>query len=203
MEFKDGTSVYTADGENAGSLHRVVIDPTTREVTHIVVQKGLLFKEDKVIPIDKVASTSQEKVDLNCSFEELKMMSPLDIAQYQPLSESTESRQNLTPLEGGMYGSSPSARNVIMEFKRSIPDELVALKEGARVISADDQHVGNIEHVFTESETGTVTHFVLTRGLILTTRKNLPIEWIKIITDDEVYLTVEAQKVEDLPVIQE
>ena len=203
MEFKDGTSVYTADGENAGSLHRVVIDPTTREVTHIVVQKGLLFKEDKVVPVDKIASTSHEKVDLNCSFEELKLMSPLEVAHYVPLSESSEGRQNLDPLAGGMYGGSPSTRNVIMEVKRSIPDELVALKEGARVVSADDQHVGNIEHVFTESETGTVTHFIVTQGLILPTRKTLPIEWVKLITDDEVYLTVDAQNVEALPVIQE
>jgi hypothetical protein len=130
-------------------------------------------------------------------------MSPLDIAQYVPMSESSEGGQNIDPLSGGMYGGSPSTRPVIMEVKRTIPDELVALKEGARVVSADDEHVGNIEHVFTDSEFGKVTHFIITQGLLLTTRKTLPIEWVKIITDDEVYLNVEAQKVEELPVVQE
>lgn len=42
MEFKDGANVYTSDGKTAGSLQRVVIQPETKAVTHIVVHKGLL-----------------------------------------------------------------------------------------------------------------------------------------------------------------
>ena len=203
MEFKDGTSVYTVEGNNAGSLYRVVIDATTKEVTHIVVQKGLLFKEDKVIAVEKVTSASRERIDLNCSVEELNEMSPLEVEQFVPMSEFTSGGTDFDPLTGGGFGNSPAERAVIKEVKRSIPDELVALKEGARVVSADDKHVGNIEEIFTESEAGTVTHFIITQGLLLTTRRTLPIEWVKMLTDDEVYLSVDAQKVEELPVIQE
>lgn len=37
MEFREGTDVVTAGGEKVGEIERVVIDPRTREVTHIVV----------------------------------------------------------------------------------------------------------------------------------------------------------------------
>lgn len=62
MEFKDGASVYTSDIKVTASLDRVDIDPDTKEITYIVIQKGFLTKEDIVIRLDNVASTTQEKV---------------------------------------------------------------------------------------------------------------------------------------------
>jgi len=207
MEFKDGTSVYTVDEKKAGGLRRVVIDPDTNEVTHIVIEKGLLFKVDKVIPVEKVASATQEKIDLNCSIEELKEMSPLEVEETMHRSEAPEAQRTgpsyYDPFSGRMIGDLPPDNPLIMEMKRTIPDKLVAMKEGARVISADDVHVGNVEHVFTDPVSGKVTHFIIAQGPVFTTRKPLPIEWVKMITDDEVYLTVESQKLEELPVVQE
>ena len=62
MEFKDGASVYTSDVKVTASLDRVDIDPDTKEITYIVIQKGFLTKEDIDIRLDNVASATQEKV---------------------------------------------------------------------------------------------------------------------------------------------
>ena len=62
MEFKDGASVYTSDIKVTASLDRVDIDPDTKEITYIVIQKGFLTKEDIDIRLDNVASATQEKV---------------------------------------------------------------------------------------------------------------------------------------------
>lgn len=51
MQFKQGTHVYTIDGKDVGAIDRVVLDPKTDEVTHVVVRRGWLFSEDKVVPI--------------------------------------------------------------------------------------------------------------------------------------------------------
>lgn len=202
MEYKDGTSVYTIDGKKAGSLRRVVIDPKTKEVTHIVIEKGLLFKDDKVVPVENVASTSEDKVSLTCSENELKEMSPLDIERYVPLDETNGGVQRFDPMAGGVYGNLPVPTRTIKEVKRTISDELIALKEGAPVISADDQHVGNIEHLFTEPQTGKITHFLISQGSLAKTRKSIPYEWVKMITDEEVDLTVDAKLLEGLPEVQ-
>ncbi len=34
MQFEPGASVLALDGQEAGHVHRVVIDPKTKEVTH-------------------------------------------------------------------------------------------------------------------------------------------------------------------------
>ena len=44
MQFKQGAEVFSSNGERVGTIHRTVIEPDTREITHLVIQKGLLFR---------------------------------------------------------------------------------------------------------------------------------------------------------------
>jgi len=196
MEFKDGTRVYTSDGKEAGSLSRVVINPDTREVTHIVVQRGLLVKEEQVIDVDKIDSASQEKVTLHCTIDEFKEMPPLEIQIEHPAPISQQA-QNYTSLSGGVYWNPALERSLITETKRAIPEELVALKEGAQVMGKDHEQVGNIECVVTETETGKVIRFIVSQGLMLKTRKSIPIQWVDTLGEDTIRLTVEARQLED------
>ena len=65
MELREGTSVFTPGGEEVGKINRFVLDPGTNEVTHLVVQKGWLLPEDKVLPIGMISTATEERVVLN------------------------------------------------------------------------------------------------------------------------------------------
>jgi uncharacterized protein YrrD len=69
MQFRDNAEVQTNDGQKVGRIDRVVIDPNSKEVTHLVVQKGFLFTKDKVVPIDEVVTGSEERVVLDSKRE--------------------------------------------------------------------------------------------------------------------------------------
>ncbi len=71
MQIKDGASVYGADGQEVGKVDRVVMDPRTNEITHLVVRKGWLFSEDRVVPIDLVEPASDERVLLRHDVQNL------------------------------------------------------------------------------------------------------------------------------------
>jgi uncharacterized protein YrrD len=51
MELKEGATVKTNDGQKVGTIDRIVVDPATNEVTHIVIEKGFLFTEDRILPV--------------------------------------------------------------------------------------------------------------------------------------------------------
>jgi uncharacterized protein YrrD len=72
------------------------------------------------------------------------------------------------------------------------------LKEGAKVLSEDDQYVGNVEQVLTDPEADRATHFVIAQGLLLKARKLIPIEWVADLGADEVHLAVDAKLLEEL-----
>ena len=44
-------------------------------------------------------------------------------------------------------------------------------EEGAEVISADGEHVGNIEQIYVDPESNYATHVLISQGLILTDKK--------------------------------
>jgi PRC-barrel domain len=80
---------------------------------------------------------------------------------------------------------------VYVESSRpNIPDNFIALKEGARVLTEDGVHAGNLERLIMNPETEQATHFVISSGFLTKERKLLPAHWIKDVTEDEVHLSV-------------
>ena len=64
MQLREGTSVFTWDDKDVGHIARVVMNPVSKEVTHVVIRQGFLFTEDKVLPIDYIATASEDRVVL-------------------------------------------------------------------------------------------------------------------------------------------
>lgn len=64
MRFKQNVPVTTQEGTDIGHIDRVVLDPRTKAVTHVVVRKGVLLTEDKVIPIDLIESATEDRVTI-------------------------------------------------------------------------------------------------------------------------------------------
>lgn len=50
MKFAENMNVITNDGEQAGQIDRVVLDPHTQEVTHIILREGLYFTKTSWCP---------------------------------------------------------------------------------------------------------------------------------------------------------
>jgi sporulation protein YlmC with PRC-barrel domain len=199
MEFKDGINVTTADGKDAGKLFRVVIDPLTLEVTHIVIQRGVLFKDNKVIVREAVASATLDGLSLTCTEDELNGMSPLEIEQIAPISELYGRGQKYEPLPGGTYSPPALSPSLVKEITRTISDELVPVKTGAQVLAEDGTHLGNIEVFTTAPETNKVMRLMVAQGLFLKARKSIPVEWVKRFDEDLVELIVGATQLEELP----
>jgi hypothetical protein len=100
------------------------------------------------------------------------------------------------PSDFAYPGSSGPA--YLEQVKENIPQGTVALKEGAKVISADDKHVGNVEQVLTSPETDLATYFVISKGLLLKERKLVPTFWVSRLDEENVYLAVGSHLLDEL-----
>jgi uncharacterized protein YrrD len=213
MELKEGTSVFTASGEEVGKINRVVLDPATNEVTHIVVQKGWLLPEDKVVPLRMVSSATEEKVVLNEDTGDFEQLPPFEETHYVELPEGDTSpaKQSnyryapayyLYPPSGytgypayglGYYGWPP------IVTQQNIPENTIPLKEGSKVISSDDEHVGDIERLIVDPDSNRATHFLISQGLLFRERKLVPADWVRSVEEDRVHLAVPSKLLERLP----
>ena len=213
MELKEGTSVFTASGEEVGRINRFVLDPATNEVTHIVVQKGWLLPEDKVVPLAMVSSATEDRVVLNENIGDFDELPPFEETHYVELTEDDTSRAErppyhyapayyLYPPAGyigypahglGYYGWPP------VQTVQNIPGNTIPLKEGSNVISSDDEHVGDVERLFVDPDSNRATHFLISQGVLFKEQKLVPADWVRSVEEDKVRLAVPSRLLERLP----
>ena len=210
MRLVKGADVYAANGEKLGTLSRVIIDPNTREVTHIVIENGLLFTTSKLVPLSNIDPHNEEAIILKSSEQDLEQLQDfqeseyvnLDTAEY-PESEADASLwyppMNSALWRTGMYAPYPAMPVYTMKTTQNIPDGTVALEEGASVLSKDDKHIGNIEQLIVDTQDNRVTHIVLNDGLLVKDRKLIPVLWISSISENEVHLSVGSGTLARLP----
>lgn len=219
MEFREGADVVTAAGDKVGDLERIVIDPVTQQVTHIIVGEGFFFTENRVLPIEVVDRADEEQVVLKPTVDEdldawpvfeetytvpIEDAPPTDMPR--PVNESAAVQPvpayywypPVGPAYSGNLGL-PYYPGTVVDVERNVPEGSAALKEGAPIYSADHHHVGDVERVFTDSATDTVTHFLISRGLLFKKHKLIPARWITDIRDDRVVLAVQKDVLERLP----
>ena len=217
MQFKENAEVVTSSGDKVGRIDRVVIDPKSNELTHLVVKKGFLFNRDKVVPVSQVEATDENQVTLKNGSTDPEQFPDFEETHYIPVREppapanrdfgSVRPLAWYYPLPGGVwwrrrmggypgYPEPPYASRTDL----NISDNTVPLEEGAKVVSSDGEHVGDVERVYAEEDEQRVTHLLVTQGLISKARKLIPTMWVERVLTDKVRLSISSEFFETLPV---
>jgi uncharacterized protein YrrD len=217
MRLTKGADVYSADGEKLGALERVILDPKTKEVTHFVISKGFLFTTNKLVSVDLVDQEVKDKITLRSPKHELDEFEDFEETQYVNLEDADYPEVPGAPASywypplnlawwraGGtdnpiMYPAQPV---YVARRTQNIPEGTVALEEGAKVVSADHKHIGNVKELIVDPQDNRVTHIVINEGVLFKERKLVPVTWISEIDETEIHLSVDALVLDRLPAYQ-
>ncbi len=218
MDILEDTKVVTADGKKVGSVDRVVLNPRTHQVTHIVVRKGLILPEDKLIPIDLIDMTAGNELRLKPGAPDPKGFPPFEETEYIPLNTTEQARANydnemippiynypsygIAPVWGGSGYFGPYTGQFpggyMPATETNIPEGTAPLTEGMEVISADGSRAGSLKEVGINPETDYATHLVIAQGLFRG-EKVIPTDWIDYVDEKGVHLTVGEEFIRGLP----
>lgn len=205
IQFQKDASVLTANGQQIGTLERVVLNPENKVVTDIVVRTGTLFnKADKVVPVEYIVETTENQVVVSHEAGELESFPPLE--ERHLVSEKADVAQKLDEVPPVVYGSPgfgpmlvpAPGEQIVTQIEQNIPVGTVAMKEGAKVISADGKHVGNVERVLADPSVDQVTHLVISQGLFTKANKLIPINYVMTVGEDAVHLRVKRVSIQDV-----
>jgi sporulation protein YlmC with PRC-barrel domain len=211
MQLKQNAVVSSRDGKRFGRIGRVVLDPETKHVTHLVVRQGALFAPQKVVPMNMVEQDAGDGVTLRARADDLAGLQDFEVERIVPTFSNSPGAGPLdvapdywqTPLGGGPplpARVSPPARTTV---EQNIPEGAVALKEGAKVVAADDRPVGVVERILADPRQELATHLIVSQGLIVKQRRLIPIAWVGEIAEGEIHLIVTSYAVDDLGYLPE
>ena len=165
MEIPLNAQVECTDGVCGRSVY-VLIDPVVERVAHVVVKETAAPHREYIVPLDLVAETVADTIQLRCSKAELERL---------PLFERTEFVKEKVPLVYEAYGGSAwygmgayynwpyvspgRTVRVPVEHMQVPPGEL-PVRRGTRV-EATDGYVGHVDEFVVNPENGHITHLVM------------------------------------------
>jgi uncharacterized protein YrrD len=206
MEFREGVAVYSPDGKHVGKVDHVVIDPSSRRVTHIVIRRGHLLVEDKVAGVEQLSAATEERIVLESEPEKL---APFEESHYVPLDEATRRQWGIdqgVPLLRGSWmvsGRIPYSDVMAERVVRNIPRGDVAVEAGAAVTDAHGEHIGRVLELVTDPKSGRIVYMLIESGHLWGKHpKAIPINWVAAFAEGEVTLAVGAKTLEKVPVHQ-
>ncbi len=204
MRIDIDARVKTQEGEEIGSVDRVILNPYTREVDAIVVHRGRILTRDVVVPLSLVQRSDEEGVQLRIGRYELQQLPDFVERHYAAMPGQARVPYPYAPGSilfplGPAQGVSglPSVQEAA-EDEVGVPSEDVDVAEGTEVRALDGL-VGFVDEVLTDSSTNRATDIVVRKGIVLTKDVTIPMEYVSELTDDHLQLSLTVQQVEELP----
>ncbi|MFL7792990.1 MAG: PRC-barrel domain-containing protein [Anaerolineae bacterium] len=79
IALKKGAKVLSVDGDHVGHVEAILTDVETDRATHILISKGLLLKETKLVPTTWISTVLEDEIHLTVSSDLLG-----DLPAYAP-----------------------------------------------------------------------------------------------------------------------
>jgi hypothetical protein len=141
MNIPAKAEVYCADGI-AGRSTYIIGNPTKDEITNLVVQSNRPPLHQYIVPIDQVDVTSDGRIKLKCTREDLNRMDPFEAEEYIRTELPAYLRWEDVPAIPG-FTTEPVGTYIPVK-RRNISQDELALHRGARV-EATDGYVGEVD----------------------------------------------------------
>jgi sporulation protein YlmC with PRC-barrel domain len=215
-----GRPVNCTDGP-FGKLADVIIDPTKRRVTHLVVEPHDDHGKARLVPIELASDEEGETpaIAVRCSLDEANQLQLVEETAYIRLGESPELEPGwdlgvesvlAEPYYVYSYAGGPGYEtgpppdydpHVTVTYDR-IPKGDVEIRRASEVTSADGHHLGKVDGFLVDDDDA-ITHFVLERGHLWGRREvTIPINAVTTVFTDAVTLTLTKDEVGELPSVR-
>ena len=204
-EIPINAKVECADGPCGRSI-AVIVDRTTRQVTHIAVEDKSLphAPYQRLVPVDQVAETTPELIRLRCTRDEVDWMEPFTHTRYVP-----KAQEDYGLYEGGegaarddMWGGPSTVGEIDVKVVEDyVPAGELAVRPGTHV-EATDGRVGVVEELIVDPTSEAVTHLILREGHLWGKKEvTIPLAAVDRVEGDTVYLKLDKAAVEALPAV--
>lgn len=216
MQFTIGADATCTDGV-CGQVTRVVINPVTETVTHLVIKPEHQHAAARLVPIDLLDTTNGE-IHLRCAVTEYEGLAPAEETHFLPNEDHHYAgygpgQTYIWPYygagglgmgmwdgggNGGFGTSSTSSDGAELITTDFVPAGEVAVYRGDRVIATDGT-IGHVQGLVIAAPDHHITHILLREGHLFGRKEvAIPIGAVTS-TDEGIQLNITKQQVEDLP----
>ncbi|MGH3151126.1 MAG: hypothetical protein ACRDOB_10385 [Streptosporangiaceae bacterium] len=188
-QFTIGARASFAD-HLCGVVRRIIIDPASRTVTHLVIERKHLRQPGRLVPLDLV-DTAVGEIRLRCTVAEFDRLDP---AEEWELVRSPRSTRGMVGMTTYTW-IPPPTRFAVHEI---VPAGEAQVGPGDRVCAIDGE-IGQVRGLLVDPGDLRVTHVLLREGHLRGRRRvAIPVSAV-IAVQDGILLNITKQQAENLP----
>ena len=183
-EFALGATASCVDGPG-GRVSRVILDPATETVTHLVIAPKHRLGVDRLVPLALVDTTAGD-IRLRCTVEEFGQLEP---------AQETELVDDVT---GGLSTQMGLAAPVPAILQDVVPLGEADVDRGEPVHALDGE-IGRVQGFLVDPDDHRVTHVLLEEGHLWGRKKvSIPVSAVTGV-ENGIRLSLTKKQVENLP----
>jgi sporulation protein YlmC with PRC-barrel domain len=183
-EFAMGATASCVDGPG-GKVSRVIIDPATETVTHLVIEPKYRLGVGRLCPLDLVDTTAGD-IRLRCTVEEFGRLEP---------AQETELIDDVTVGLNAPMGVISPVQTILQDV---VPLGEADVDRGDPVHALDGE-IGRVQGLLVDPDNHRVTHVLLQEGHLWGRKKvSIPVSAVTGV-DNGIQLSLTKRQVEDLP----
>ncbi len=182
MRMSVGAPVDGRDG-HLGTFQRAVMEPETRQITHLVVRTGLFVRRNVVVPIDRLVAFHQDsdEIELDLTKDQIERM-----PDYIRAGDPDE--PILRPADDTLLDVPATSEPELVAALRNVRDSLVDI-HGGMPVECTDGTLGLVDEVWIDPDTCQVTGVQVRGGLLALNRIDVPLDSEAHVTADRVVLS--------------
>jgi len=214
MKIDIGSTVYSADGEDIGSVDRLIVDPETSEVQAAVVRKGMLLPRDIEVPVSSFTRSTNGELGLDMSADDVnnlpefaEAMYILPPPQYQ-LPDGFTAGSMYWPA-GTMIGPPPNMPSATIPLDTSMDRqsrdaaqdsgfeqdlESAMIGKGSAVMGRNGEAIGKVAELAFDPKTGELSGLVVRSGLLIHNDRHIASSLIYTVEEGVITLKVDADQ---------
>ncbi len=192
MDMHLNAHVECLDGK-IGRLENIILNPKTEKVTYLVVRGNDLQNTERLVPERLVKEASHDTVFLSINKKKFEGMKNFIQEEYIP--------SNITLYMAEQAGWDMGTPASVFVEHEAVPAGGLIVHKGAKVL-ATDGHAGRVDDFLVEKKSGRITHLILLEGHLWGKKDiSVPVNQIDRYEDGNIYLKIDKNGVEALPVI--
>lgn len=213
-DVRPGADVYGSDGEKLGTVHAIVLEPGSNEVTHIAVDAGPHFPEPgfgdpKIVTVEiaHLKSANGDRIDLDVTESAFRDM---PLYEHSHFFQATDVEQ--PPEESGLGGRVWNAGMAIATSLASLGSGLAvpaehltkasferSILEGSPVWRNEpNTEIGEVERVLVDEKTDEIAALVIKRGGLFQHEVVLPMRYVTEISDGVIHAQLLDEQIDAL-----
>lgn len=212
MRLELGEHVRTRDGQDVGSIDRLIMDPASGEVTAVVLRKGIFLPRDVEVPLETLEVGAEGDLRLTYTSDQVDHLPDFIDTRYtsEPpagyaFPAGFPSAGLYWPIDYGIAmtpaatdGPGPGDKETEGAARRE--EDLLhstVIGEGSIVQGRDGKVVGYVHQLTFDPLDGRLAALTVRKGLVpgFTEDEQIPASSIVRVDDDTVYLKVTADEI--------